>query len=215
MCPIIWDNAVSEIHITVVSREGHLFDRGAYLGKNILDRPREEQYWCSESCCRRCPGGCVVLGVEQSLIYWPPPPALSEVSVILALVLCHGLACFSSIILDRHWQRATSVPLAFLFLFPVITVLTVLKEAFQVVCGPYTLSVAACLWRIQSALDFSKNLLAYIGSWWCYWQDAEMLVGLVVTLKLINLSALGVRLVFCWVLPLVLAYWSFLFFPLS
>lgn len=165
--------------------------------------------------CRRCPGGCVVLGVEQSLIFWAPTPALSEVNVILALVLCHSLACFFSIILDRHWQRAISASLAFLFLFPVIMVLTVLKEAFQVVCGPSTLSVAAWLWRIQSALDFSKNLLACIASWWCYWQDAEMLVGLVVhckvTLKLINSSALGGRLVF-WVLPLVLACWSFLFF---
>lgn len=44
MCPIIRDSALSETHITVVSREGHLFDRGAYLGKNILDKPREEQH---------------------------------------------------------------------------------------------------------------------------------------------------------------------------
>lgn len=122
---------------------------------------------------------------------------------------------FSFIILDRHWQRAISAPLAFLFVFPVIMVLTVLKEAFQVVCGFHALSIAPWLWRIQSALDFSKNVHGCIASWWCYWQDAETLVGFVghwkVTLKLINLTVFGGRLVF-WVLPLVLACWCFLLF---
>lgn len=113
MYTISWDTVVSENYIRVVYREGHISDRGAYLGKKIrqilLLVVREGQHWNSKSWGRWCPGGCIF--VFCALHSWATTLALSDLNVLLTLVLI-------LVFFNNPWQTLTKshkCALAFFF----------------------------------------------------------------------------------------------------